>query len=127
MKLVKVKNKYMFESEKVSPDAEHYYLHYYDRKSKETRLIQLTHIYEKPYEKTVKLRKNFLTEMKFKDLYLPSGVNNNYLNTDVNGNKLKYSSRIYTILGTAPQHQAKKVLAFAKTPYERKKGRKNTQ
>lgn len=119
MKLVKVKNKYMFVSDKVSPEGEHYYLHYYDRKSKETRLIQLTHLYEKPKDKSAQLRKNYIQEMKFKDLYLPSGVKNRYFNTDVKGNKLKYSSPIYTILGTVPQRQAKKVLSFAKTPEKR--------
>lgn len=110
MKIVKIKNKYMFNSAK--PEQEHTYLHYYDRKAKETRLIQTTHLYEIPPKKRQNLRYGVLKEFKFKDSYLPSGVNNHYLNTDINGKKLPYRSNMYKYVGTVSQKQAKKVLSF---------------
>ena len=110
MKLVKIKNKYMFNS--VSPEKEHTYLHYYDKKSKETRLIQTTHIYEKPFEKRRFLKFGVLKEFKFKDCYLPSGVNNHYINSDIKGKKLPYRSNMYKVIGTIPQKQANKIISF---------------
>ena len=111
MQIVKIKNKYMFESKK--GEREHYYLKYYDRKTKETRLIEMTHLYEIPSETRIKKKKKFLMEAKFKDLYLPSGINNSYYTTDILGDKLPYKSKIYKTIGTIPRKTAQRIIVFA--------------
>ncbi len=89
------------------------YLYVYDRKTKETRLIEMTHLYEIPSEKRIKKKKKFLMEAKFKDLYLPSGINNSYYTTDILGDKLPYKSKIYKTIGTIPRKTAQRIIVFA--------------
>ena len=63
-KLVSIKNKYIFSSSK--PDNSHYYLKYYDKKHKETRLVGLTHLYSVSKGHKESLAKGYLKEEKFK-------------------------------------------------------------
>lgn len=112
MKLVKIKDKYIFKSK--HPNREHTYLHYFDTKTKETRLIGTTHIYELQDKKKSDIKKGFLKEYKFKCLYLPSGVKNHYINSDIKGNKLPYHSNKYKTIGIIPNKQAKEIISFAR-------------
>jgi len=112
MRLINIKNKYIFHSDK--PEQSHRYLLYYDRKYKETRLVKTTHLYEIPEKKKYKLKKGYIKEFKFKGEYLPTGVKNEYITKDINGNKLKYKSLNYKNKRAIPENQAKKIKAFAK-------------
>ena len=62
---------------------------------------------------SIKKKKKFLMEAKFKDLYLPSGINNSYYTTDILGDKLPYKSKIYKTIGTIPRKTAQRIIVFA--------------
>jgi hypothetical protein len=115
MKLIKIRNKFMFKSN--NPNGTHTYLHYYNRKKKEVRLIQTTHLYEIPIKKQVAIKNGFLKEVKFKNLYLPSGVRDKYFRSDLNGKKLPYNSKKYLSPVTIPNKQAFSIIKFAKKLY----------
>ncbi len=92
MKLVKIKNKYMYtpktkkEAKNYIPDGTHIYAAYKDKESGETRLVQMTHMLEDRKEK--RLRKGELLMVKLPNVDMPSGVKNEYFSKDVNGNDI---------------------------------------
>lgn len=111
-KLVSIKNKHIFNSNK--PETSHYYVKYYDKKNKETRLVGLTHLYDISEGNKQRLSKGLIKEEKFKALYLPSGVKNKYIRKDINGKPLKYNSSIYTDVQVVSKRQTKRIVRFAK-------------
>lgn len=104
MKIVTIKNKHIFkpdetpkpkrEKQKVSkepekeykPNQSHIYAAYKDKKSGETRLIQMTHIIE-PRKKDA-IKQGHILPVKLPNVDMPSGVNNSYYNKDINGDPI---------------------------------------
>lgn len=101
MKLVMIKNKYIFkpdpakkkkarkaktgkqEEKPYEPNGKHIYAVYKDKKNGETRLVQMTHLYEPIKAKGVK--QGYLLPVKLPNVDMPSGVNNSYYTKDVDG------------------------------------------
>ena len=118
MKIVKIKNKYMFKSNR--PEQEHIYLLDYDKNIRGYKAIETTHIYEKPVNKSIKIKKGFLKEFLFKKLYLPSGVNNGYYTDTLQGNKITLATvEAKVIQNKIPDKQKEAVLKYAKRHIKR--------
>ena len=66
----------------------HYYLVYYDRKSKSYHAVQLTHLYIKDKNRFKLVEKGFILVEKFKEFDVPSGVRDIVYTTNVNGTKI---------------------------------------
>jgi hypothetical protein len=81
---MKIRDRFLFNSS--TPNKEHTYAVYYDRKNKEYRAVQLTHLYLKDEERFKKLNKGLFLKEKFKRFEVPSGVRNYYYSKDVSGN-----------------------------------------
>lgn len=89
MKLVTIKNKFIFkptsksEKTKYKPEQAHIYAAYKDKKSKQTRLIQMTHVIEP--RKKADIKKGNLLMVKLPNVDMPSGVRSQYYTKDVKG------------------------------------------
>lgn len=86
MKLYNIKNSYIYDRR--DDGRTHRYLVYKDRRTRELRIIQLTHLYEIPRNKMNRLRNGNIYEYKFKFYKLPSGVESGYRTKDINGNPI---------------------------------------
>ena len=118
MKLAKIKNKYMFNSNK--PEQEHIYLLDYDKHTRSYKAIETTHLYELPKNKSSKLKKGFLKEILFRKLYLPSGVKNQFYTDTLQGNKITLATvDAKVIQDKIPDKQREAVLKFAKEKIKR--------
>lgn len=114
MRLVKIKNKYLFKSS--NPEGTHTYAVYKDRDSNEIRAIQLTHLYTKDEKRFVQVRNGNILVEKFKEFDVPSGVRNQYYNRDVNGNKINLkNNNVFKNSNRFLKHdQAERIRKFAK-------------
>lgn len=110
MRLAKIRNRYLFDSNK--PDGIHHYGIYYDRKTKEYRAVQLTHLYNRDEIRFAQLRKGFLSPIKLKEFETPTGIRNNYYSTDVNGKKIDIRNKDVEILRKLSPRQAKQIKDF---------------
>lgn len=70
----------------------HRYAVYFDRKTKEWRAVQLTHLYEIPSNKRKHLARGYIKKYKLACYALPSGIETGYITKDVNGNALQLTS-----------------------------------
>lgn len=86
MRIVKIKNKYLFESD--NPEQVHSYAVYRDPKTREIRAVALTHVYIKDKKRFKQVRNGNITIMNFPDFTLPSGVQNYYYATNISGGKI---------------------------------------
>lgn len=71
----------------------HRYAVFKDRKTRETRVVQLTHLYEIPDNKQRRIKQGYLKEYKLQCYRLPSGVNTGYQTKDINGNPIHLTSK----------------------------------
>lgn len=114
MRLVKIKNKYLFQSNK--PHGNHTYAVYYDRKNKEYRAIGLTHLYVKDKKRFIQVAKGNIHVEKFKEFDTPTGVKNSYFNRNIKGNKINLKDK--DIISVTKRHlskvQSNRIKAFAK-------------
>lgn len=110
MRLAKIKNKYLFDSNR--PEEIHHYGVYYDRKAKEYRAIQLTHLYNRDEKRFVQLRKGFLSPIKLKEFETPTGIRNNYYSMDVKGKKIDIKNKDVELLRKLSPKQAKQIKDF---------------
>ncbi len=89
MKLVTIKNKFIFkpiseaQKNKYKPEQAHIYAAYKDKKSKQTRLIQMTHVIEP--RKQADIKKGNLLMVKLPNVDMPSGVKREYFVKDAKG------------------------------------------
>ena len=86
MRLAKIKNKYLFDSD--NPKGTHTYAVYYDKKNKETRAVALTHLYVKDDKRFKQVKKGNIKIEKFKEFDVPSGVQNYYYSRNKKGKKI---------------------------------------
>lgn len=115
MRLFKIKNKYMYNSQNndYKPNGNHTYAVYKDKKTGKYRAIQLTHLYEK--KKEILIDKGRLCVEKFKQFRHPTGVPNTYYDCDVNGNALDFGRKTkFQCIGTVSSFQARRIKDFAK-------------
>ena len=104
MRLVKIKNKYLFKSD--NPNGIHTYAAYYDRKNKRYNAVQLTHLYVKDEKRFKQVHRGNIMVTKFKEFDVPSGVRNQYYWKNVNGGKINLKDKNVTYV--AKQHLSKK-------------------
>ena len=114
MRLVKIKNLYLFKSN--NPNGTHTYATYYDRKNKRYNAVQLTHLYVKDEKRFKQVSKGTIQIMKFKEFDVPSGVRNQYYTKNVNGGKidLKDKNVTYIAKNHLSKKQSDKIKLFAK-------------
>ena len=105
MRLVKIKNSYLFKSN--YPNGTHTYATYYDRKNKRYNAIQLTHLYVKDTNRFKQVSKGNIMVTKFKEFDVPSGVRNQYYNKNVNGGKINLNDKSNVKL-VSKRHLSKK-------------------
>ena len=94
MKIYHIKDKYMFNSK--NKTGTHRYAVYKDRKTKELRAVQLTHLYEIPGNKRRALNNGHIKKYKLSCYSLPSGIETGYKTKNIYGKAIvltKYNSR----------------------------------
>lgn len=116
MRIAKIKNKYMFNSNK--PNGTHDYLVYKDKTSNEVRAIELTHLYKPDKYRLAQVRSGLLKKMYFKHRDTPTGVNNGYLNKNISGKPINLNHKdvnmnVYRKTRISKKQQAD-ILKFAK-------------
>lgn len=105
MRLVKIKNRYLFKSK--NPNGNHVYAVYYDRKEKCYRAVGLTHLYLKDEKRFVQVSKGNIMKMKFNEFEVPSGVKNSYFDKNSLGGKIDLKDKNNVTL-ISPKHLSKK-------------------
>ena len=114
MRLVKIKNGYLFKSN--NPNGTHTYATYYDRKNKRYNAIQLTHLYVKDENRFKQVKRGNIMVTKFKEFDVPSGVRNQYYNKTVNGGKIDLKDKANVKLISSrhlSKQQSDKIKTFA--------------
>ncbi len=123
MKIVKIKNHYMFKSS--NPYGTHDYLLYKDRATGEVRAVKLTHLYSKDPKRFAQLKRGLLKKMDFPHRETPSGVDKHYKTTDVNGRPIDPNSRFINTnvyrKARVSSKQADDVLRFVKRKKPKKR------
>lgn len=118
MRLVKIKNKYLFKSD--NPNGTHTYATYYDRKNKRYNAIQLTHLYVKDENRFKQVKRGNIMVAKFKEFDVPSGVRNQYYSKNINGGKIDLKDRDNVFI-VSKRHlnkkQSDKIKSFAYKPH----------
>ena len=114
MRLAKIRNKYLFESDK--PNGTHTYAVYYDKQTKQNRAIALTHLYIKDEKRFKQVRKGNIMITNFKEFETPTGVQNYYYSQNTKGKKinLKDADVVKIHKRYLPKKQADKLKKFAK-------------
>lgn len=91
MKLVKIKNRYLFKDD--NPNGTHTYATYYDRQNKRYNAVQLTHLYIKDEKRFKQVKRGNIMVTKFKEFDVPSGVKNEYYCKNVNGGNINLNDK----------------------------------
>lgn len=120
MRLFKIKNSYLYNSS--NPYGNHVYAVYKDKKTKETRAVALTHLYVKDNKRFKQVKKGNIAIVKFKEFDVPSGVQNYYYASTINGQKidLKNATNVTAVSGRyLGKKQSKYIKQFAKHRYEK--------
>lgn len=120
MRLAKIKNKYLFSSDK--PKGTHTYAVYYDKGKKETRAVALTHLYIKDDKRFKQVKKGNIKVEKFKEFDTPTGVKNYFYSRNTNGKKINLndSSIVNISKRYLSKAQSNRIKKFAKNDYNRK-------
>lgn len=128
MRLAKIKNKYLFESD--NPEGTHTYAVYYDRKNKEYRAVALTHLYLEDKKRFFQVHKGNIMVEKFNDFPVPSGVQNYYYAKNVHGEKINLKDK-KNVVKVNDQYLSKKqsdrIKNFAKKEYKQKQRLQTTK
>ena len=134
MRLVKIKNRYLFDSD--NPNGVHTYAVYFDRKSKRYRAVALTHLYVKDKNRFKQVRRGNIKIEKFNEFDVPSGVQNYYYSQRKSGGKidLRDTSNVeFLSKRYMNKRQSDRIKNFAvrdwnnpKDKYSGKKGKKKT-
>lgn len=121
MRLAKIKNKYLFESD--NPEGTHTYAVYYDRKSKEYRAVALTHLYVKDKKRFWQVKIGNIKVEKFSEFETPSGVHNYFYAKNVKGGKIDIKDKKNVVninKKYLPKAQADRIKDFAAQEYKRR-------
>lgn len=112
MRIYHIKNNYLFNRN--DPVGTHRYAVFKDRKTHETRIVQLTHLYEIPSNKLRQLQNGHIKEYKLRCYSLPSGVQTGYKTKDINGNPIVLNSRNSRPSYTLSKKDSKRIMSIAK-------------
>lgn len=115
MRLVKIRNKYLFNSDK--PNGTHTYAVYYDRKTKSYCAIGLTHLYEKDKKRFNQIKRGLLIKESFKEFETPTGVKNFFFSKNNKGGKIDLTDKrnvVYVAKNHLPKKQGDRIRSFAK-------------
>ena len=119
MRLVKIKNRYLFKGN--NPNGIHTYATYYDRKNKRYNAIQLTHLYVKDANRFKQVSKGNIMVTKFKEFDVPSGVRNQFYCKNVNGGKIDLKDK-NNVVKVGKRYLSKKqssqIKNFANKPFK---------
>ncbi len=121
MRLAKIKNSYLFKSDK--PHGSHTYAIYYDKKNKENRAVALTHLYIKDEKRFKQVRKGNIRIEKFKEFDAPSGVQNYFYSRNTKNNKINLNDKSSVRLISKrylSKNQSNRIKAFARNDYNKK-------
>lgn len=118
MRLVKIKNRYLFNSN--NPNGTHAYAAYYDRKNKRYNAVQLTHLYIKDENRFKQVKRGNIMVTKFNEFDTPSGVRNQYYNKNINGGKIDLKDKNVTYIAKRylTKKQSDKIKLFANKPHK---------
>ena len=114
MRLVKIKNRYLFKSN--NPNGVHTYAVYYDKATKSNRAVGLTHLYVKDNKRFNQVNRGNILVENFKEFDVPSGVKNSYFYKNINGQKidLKYFKNVSFVSSRyLSKKQSNKIKRFA--------------
>ena len=116
MRLAFIKDRHMFNKNANYKDR-HLYAVYYDKKSKKYRAIETTHLFLPDKKRFSDIKKGHLKKVKFPNFELPSGVNNNYYETDINGKSININHPDIKLISKKhlPKNVANDIISFAKT------------
>lgn len=114
MRLVKIKNKYLFNSD--NPNGVHTYAVYYDNRTKQNRAIALTHLYIKYDKRFKQVKKGNIMVSKFKEFETPTWVQNYYYSKNTSGKNISLKDRDIVKVNRRylPNKQANEIKRFAK-------------
>ena len=114
MRLAKIKNKYLFNSN--NPEGIHTYAVYYHYPTKRYRAVGLTHLYIKDEKRFKQVSKGNIKIEKFKEFDVPSGVRNFYFDKTVMGKKIDLTDKKNVIQlekRYIPKNQSNRIKKFA--------------
>ncbi len=112
MKIYHIKNSYMYN--KQDKNGTHRYAVFKDKKTNETRVVQLTHLYEIPSNKQRQINNGHLKKYKLSCYSLPSGINTGYKTKDINGNPIRLTSLNSRGSYNLSKKDSKKIKSIAK-------------
>ena len=112
MKIYHINDSYIFNRKNIN--GTHRYAVYKDRKTHETRIVQLTHLYEIPHNKQRRLNNGWIKKYKLGCYSLPSGVETGYRTKDINGNPIVLNSSNSRSSYTLSKKDSKKIKSIAK-------------
>lgn len=115
MRIVRIKNRYLFDGDK--PNGIHSYAVYYDRKTKQNRVIGLTHLFVKDKKRFNQIKRGLLMKENFKEFETPTGVKNYYFSKNYMGEKIDLTDKnnvVYISKKHLSKKQADKIKNFAK-------------
>ena len=112
MKIYHIKNNYMYNRN--DRNGTHRYAVFKDRTSGETRVVQLTHLYEIPYNKLRQIQNGYLKKYKLSCYSLPSGVETGYKTKDINGNPISLNNLNSTQSYNLSKKDSKRIKSIAK-------------
>lgn len=114
MRLVKIRNKYLFNSNK--SNGTHTYAVYYDKQTKQNRAIALTHLYVKDEKRFKQVKKGNIMIANFKEFETPTGVQNYYYSQNTSGKKINLKDKdvVKVHKRFLPKKQADRLKKFAK-------------
>lgn len=116
MKIVKIRNKHMFECNNPKyADGVHYYAMYWNKKSHKYNAIRLTHVAKKDEKRYSQADKGIIKTMRFKkmDKYADTGITKYRYTKDVNGNNLSPKLGV-VVVDKVPSYTSKKIKGFIK-------------
>lgn len=110
MKLAKIKNRYMFHSNK--PNGSHTYIVYYDKNTKKTHAVTTTHLYTIDPKRASQVKVGIYKKMKLPGFETPSGVYYKPTKKNVFGKDINLRSKDIKLKQSLSKSQSKKVLQF---------------
>jgi len=120
MKIIRIKNKLMFNSN--DPEGFHYYAFFWNKRYKKYNAIQLTHIAKKDDKRYKQVNNGLIKPIRLKklDKYSDSGITKNNYVSDICGDRLDPKMGIVQI-NKVSEYSSNKIKSFATNLYSKGK------
>lgn len=112
MRIYHIKDSYIFN--KKNKTGSHRYAVFFDRKSRETKIVALTSLYQYQNNKIRRLNNGYIKEYKLSCYKLPSGVETGFRTKDINGNAITLNFSNSRPSYNLSKKDSKKILSIAK-------------